>query len=244
MDSRQSKEILACYRPGRDDPGDPQFAEALEHARRDPELTRWLEQQTALDAALREKLKQIPVPAELREKIISQLPARPVVIAWWQQPAFRATATALVLLAAVAGFWLAKQRYTFGAYRQQMAGLVSGEYDMSLKSKDLNEIRDYLSLHGWPSDYALTPAMQKLEAEGGGIINWHGQRVSLVCLDAGEDNDLFLFIVHRSILPDAPPTESPQFAKVGRMMTASWSAGDKLYLLAGHGDEQFLRQYL
>jgi len=28
------------------------------------------------------------------------------------------------------------------------------------------------------------------------------------------------------------------------MMTATWTAGDDLYLLAAHGDEEFLRQYL
>jgi len=28
------------------------------------------------------------------------------------------------------------------------------------------------------------------------------------------------------------------------MITAAWTADDKLYLLAGHGDEQFLRRYL
>ena len=122
--------------------------------------------------------------------------------------------------------------------------VFAGEYEMSLKSKDFVKIQEYLASRGWPSEYALTPAMQELEAEGGSSINWHGQKVSLVCLEASDDKDLFLFIVHRSVLPDAPATEAPQFARVGKMMTATWIAGDKLYLLAGHGDEQFLRQYL
>jgi len=244
VDRQEAKDILACYRPGRDDPADPQFAQALEQARCDPELARWLEQQTAFDAALRATLKQMPVPADLREKILAQLPARPVVVVWWRRPAFRRTAAALVVLATIASFWLVHPRDTFDKYRQQMAGLVSDEYEMNLKSKDLREIREYLASHGWPSDYALTPAMQRLEAEGGSIIKWHGQKISLVCVEAGEDKDLFLFVVQRSVLPDAPATESPQFVRVGGMMTAAWTAGDKLYLLAGHGNEQFLRQYL
>ena len=125
-----------------------------------------------------------------------------------------------------------------------MAALVSGDYDMNLKSTDLKEIRQYLASQGWPSDYALTPAMQRLEAEGGSIIKWHGKKISLVCVEAGEDKDIFLFVVPRSVLPDAPATESPQFAAVGGMMTAAWTAGDQIYLLAGHGSEQFLRPYL
>lgn len=243
MDNQKAKDILACYRPGRDDQADPQFAAALEQARHDPDLARWLEQQAGLDAALREKFKQIPVPAELREKVLAQLPARRVVV-WWWQPAFRAAAAALAVLATIASFWLLHPRDTFDTYRQQMAGLVSGEYEMSLKSKDLNEIRDYLASQGWPSEYALTPAIQRLEAEGGSIIKWHGKKISLVCVEAGQNKDLFLFVVPRSVLPDAPATESPQFATVGGMMTAAWTAGDKTYLLAGHGDEQLLRRYL
>ena len=244
MDSRRAKEILACYRPGRDDPSDPQFAEALEQARREPGLAEWLDRQTALDAALRNKLGQIRVPPDLPETILAQLPARPVALAWWRQPALRAAAVALVVLCGVAGFWLATRRDTFDAYRQQMAGLVSREYEMTLRSKDFNEIRDYLASRGWPSDFALAPAMRALEAEGSSIINWRGRKVSLVCVDAGEDRDLFLFIVHRDVLADAPAGESPEFARVGGIMTATWSAGGELYMLAGHGDEQFLRQYL
>lgn len=244
MDRQSAKEILACYRPGRDDPGDPAFGEALEQVRRDPELAHWLAQQTAFDAVVSETLRDLPVPANLRKQILAHVSPPPIARAWWRQPAFRAAAVGLVALAALAGVWLANQPDTFDTYRQQMAGLVSGEYQMNLKAKDLREIREYLASHGWPSDYALTPAMQRLEVEGGSIIKWHGKKISLVCVEAGEDKDLFLFVVHRSVLPDAPATESPQFTRVGGMMTAAWTAGDKLYLLAGHGNEQFLRQYL
>ncbi len=243
MDSQRAKEILSYYRPGRDDRADPQFAAALEQARHDPDLARWLEQQTALDAVLREKFKHIPVPAELRKTLLAQLPARRVVV-WWRQSAFRAAAAALAVLATIASFWLLHPRDTFDTYRQQMAGLVSGEYEMILKSKDFKEIRDYLASQGWPSEYALTPAMQRLEAEGGSIIKWHGKKISLVCVEAGQDKDIFLFVVARSVLPDAPATESPQFAGVGGMMTAAWTSDDNIYLLAGHGSEQFLRRYL
>jgi hypothetical protein len=86
--------------------------------------------------------------------------------------------------------------------------------------------------------------MQALEAEGAGVIEWRGRKVSLICMEAGEDEDLFLFVVPRSVLPDAPNLESPQFARLAGMMTAAWSAGDKVYLLAGHGEEQSLRRYL
>jgi anti-sigma factor RsiW len=244
MDRQSAKQILACYRPGRDDPADPAFGEALEQARRDPELAHWLAQQTAFDAVVSETLRDLPVPANLRKQILAHVSAPPIARVWWRQPAFRAAAVALVALAVMAGVWLANQPDTFDAYRQQMAALVSGDYDMKIKSTDLKEIRQYLASQGWPSDYALTPAMQRLEAEGGSVIKWHGKKISLVCVQAGDDKDLFLFVVPRSVLPGAPATEIPQFASVGGMMTAAWSVGDQLYLLASHADEKLLRRYL
>jgi hypothetical protein len=244
VDSREAREILACYRRGLDDAGDPHFAEALALARQDPALAHWWEEQTALDAVLRERFQQIPVPADLRRKILARLPASPRARVWWRQPAFRAAAAGLAALAAMAGFWLANQTDTFDAYRQEMAGLVSGEYEINHKSKQFDEIRGYLATRGWPSDYALTPAMQELEAEGVSDLHWRGRKVSLICLEAGQDEDLFLFVVQRSVFRDAPVRESPQFARVGGMTTAAWSAGDKVYFLAGHKDEQFLRHYL
>jgi hypothetical protein len=242
VDSQQARQILACYRPGSDDPADPRLAEALEQARHDTELARWLEEQTALDAALRDRLREVPVPLDLRSKILAQYPRRPAVSERWRPTSW--VAASLVALAVVAGLWLANRRPRFDAYRQQMAGLVSGEYEMSLKSKDLDEIRRYLASRQSPSDYVLSPAMEALEPEGGTVIEWHGRKVSLVCLEAGEEADLFLFVIGRSVLADVPVTESPQFANVRGMTTATWVAGDDVYLLAAHGDEQFLRQYL
>jgi hypothetical protein len=244
VDSERAREVLACYRPGRDDPRDPRFAEALDQARHDAALGRWLEQQTALDAALREQLQQVPVPPDLRTRILQQYPMRPVATAWWRQPRLGAAAVVLLVLAASVSSWLARRPDTFDVYRIQMAATVSGEYEMNLKSKDWKQIRGYLASSGWPSDYALTPAMQGLEAEGGSTITWHGKKISLICVDAGKDEDLFLFVIQRSALRDAPATETPQFARVSGMITAAWTADDKLYLLAGHGDEQFLRRYL
>lgn len=244
MDSRDAKEILSCYRRGFDAAADPRFAEALELARTDPALGHWLEQQTAFDAAVREQLRRIPVPSDLRERILAQRPARPRATVRWRQPWLQAAAAALAVLALLAGFWLANRSYPFGAYRRDMAGLVSGEYEMNLKTDHLDEIRGFLATRGWPSDYALTPAMQNLEAEGASVLHWRGRKVSLICLEAGEDEDLFLFVVERSIFRDAPTAQSPQFERVGKMTTATWSTGNKVYFLAADRDEQFLRQYL
>jgi hypothetical protein len=45
-------------------------------------------------------------------------------------------------------------------------------------------------------------------------------------------------------MKDAPAGASPQLSKVNRLITATWTQGDKLYLLGTAGDEQTIRQYL
>ena len=244
MDKQQAREILGLYRPGIDDPGGPFFAEALGHAQRDPELGRWLEQQHGVDAALRRKFTQIDVPAGLEQQILSERKVvRPSI--WWERRILLVAAAAAIVLAVVAGYLLRQPASrNFGAFRKTMAQLVSGEYKMMLETKDLNEIRQFLATNHGPADYALTKGMERLPAEGCALIDWHGRRVSLVCLDRGADKDLFLFIIDRSALPDPPSGQKPQFARVGAMTTASWTLGDNAYVLASKGSEDDLRKFL
>jgi hypothetical protein len=232
------------YRPGVDDADDPLVAEALAQSRRDPELARWLEQQQAVDAALGRKFKQIPVPAGLEQEILSERKiTRPSI--WGRQPALLAAAAAAIVLAAVASYWWRQPASQgFASYRQTMAHLVSGDYKMMLETNDLNAVRQFLIANHSPADYVLTSEMQKLPAEGCALINWHGRPVSLVCLDRGADNDLFLFIVNRSALSDPPADPTPRFARVGPMTTASWTVGDTSYVLASKGSEDDLRKFL
>src|SRR5215471_9713201 len=73
MTTEEAKEILWLYRGPVDD-ADPKFQEALAYARRDPELTKWLEQQRTCFEAIRSKLRDIEPPPTLAEKIISRRP--------------------------------------------------------------------------------------------------------------------------------------------------------------------------
>src|SRR5438067_1633658 len=74
VDKKAAKEILNLYRPGRDDKFEGEFAEALEFAKNDPELSRWFQEHCALYQAVRAKFEGIPVPPGLREQILSEQP--------------------------------------------------------------------------------------------------------------------------------------------------------------------------
>ena len=243
MNSQQARKNLELYRPGVDE-ADPQFTEALALTRQDPELRQWFDEHCALYKALRAKLGGITPPADLRSRILAERKiVRPAV--WWRDPFMLGALAAAAAAAIVVAFlFVARQPAGFDGFRQAMARAVSGEYDMMLKTNDLAQIRDFLAKNQAQANYKLSPALEKAEVEGCTILNWYGHKVSLLCFDLGNDNDLWLFVADHKVLPDAPATGSPQFARVGQMATASWSQGDATYLLATKGDMEKLRQYL
>ena len=70
MNCSEAKEVLLLYRPGSTDAADPQIAEALELASRDPELRRWFDQHSAFQKAMCAKFQQIEVPAHLKASLL------------------------------------------------------------------------------------------------------------------------------------------------------------------------------
>lgn len=213
-------------------------------ARRDPELARWLEERAALHAAVREKFKQIQVPAGLEARIVAGHSV-PRKIIWFQRPVSLAAAAALVLMIGLAAFWLwPNDENKFADFRVRMVRTAQRPYTVNMVTNDLNQIREYLRQNQAHSDYVLTKSLEQLPGDGCAILRWHNRKVSLVCFDLGHRQDLYLFVIDRADLSDPPAVRTPQLVRVGKLMTASWSDGNKSYLLAGAGDEAFLRKYL
>ena len=82
------------------------------------------------------------------------------------------------------------------------------------------------------------------------VEDWRGAKVSLICfrtgkpLEPGAASDLWLFVVDRASVKNAPAGATPRFAKVNRLITATWTQGNKVYFLGTEGDEKTIRQYL
>ena len=79
------------------------------------------------------------------------------------------------------------------------------------------------------------------------VLDWHGKKVTLVCYVVAHDGDrkeMHLLVINRSDLPGAPLSETPQFVQVGHHATATWTQGDKTYVLASGGDKEYLQRYL
>jgi len=247
----EAKTILLLYRPGTTDPDDPEITEALALAKQNPELTRWLVEHCARQEALRAGFRKISPPAGLKEQIISEQAARGKTAVRRQRAVFAAM-VAVVLLAGVALFWLPHRQSTdtYAVYRNRMASVALRGYGMDLLTNNPASVRGYLARNHAPADYVLTAPLDKTAVSGCAIEDWQGTKVSMICfrtgkpLPPGEQSDLWLFVIDRSRVKDAPPAGSPQFTQVNRLGMMSWTVGDKLYVLGTEGDEPTLRKYL
>jgi len=251
MTRDQARKTLLLYRRGTDDAADPEITEALSLAQQDAELSRWLEQQVAQQETVRAKIREIPVPAGLKEQIISE---RRVFA---QRRVVRLAITWVAALASVLaiGWWAAfvGQRPpsddTFSNYRSRMVSAALRDYSMDLETNDAGRIRAYLAQQSATDNYELPAGLQNAAEAGCAIKNWQGAKVALLCfrtgkpLPPGRRSDLWLFVVDRAAVKGAPASVEPQFAKVNKLMTATWTRGNKLYLLGAGGDERSLRKW-
>ncbi len=251
MNRDEAKTILLLYRPGTADAGDPEIAAALALARQDPELTRWLVEHCARQEAVRAGFRKITAPAGLKEQIISEQAAHEKRL-FWRRPAVLAAAAVVMVLVALASFWLQPRRNdnTFAILRSRMVGVALRGYVMDLATNNPSQIQAYFARNQSPADYVLPAPLAKTAVTGCAIESWQGAKVSMICfrtgkpLPPGQQSDLWLFVIDRFALKNAPPMGTRQFVQVNKLMTVTWTQGDKLYVLGTEGDEQILRQYL
>ncbi len=214
MNNDEAKFLLRAYRPGGQDAADPQFAEALDQARRDPDLARWLAEQTALDAALGAKLAAVPVPADLKASILAgrKVVPLPPAAPWWRlrvHPA--AAAVALAVTFAVIGFLALHEppepRADFASFTHDLtdylgkgygvlprhAHLATTEanyfgaqsYRMNYRSPSLDDVRGWLKENGGHTEFSVPAALKRSLNLGCAVMDWRGRRVTLVAFQTG-----------------------------------------------------------
>jgi hypothetical protein len=244
VDSIEAKRILRAYQPGMESDADPRIAEALELTKRDPILAAWFEEQSALNSTLTAKFAEVPVPGDLKERILAERKiVRPTL--WWRSRTALAAAAALVLLVAVtAMFFRSMAGSDLHAYRKDMVQFVADLYKMNARATTWDGLRQSLAKQGWPSDFIVPDALRSVRLEGGCMHYWREEKVSLACMKTAENKGLWLFVIPRASLQSAPALPAPQFATVGKLSTATWTSGDKTYLLASEADIEALKKYL
>lgn len=219
------------------------MAEALQWTQRDPELAQWHENQCAVYQAVRSKLKAIPIPQDLKRDILREDAVRRGRIITLRNPMLPLAAAAAIIVLGFAIFSLFKGagRDNFRDCRERVV-LESQRSYLMVPSTNLNDIHSALLAKSCP-DYALTAPMTKLPATGYAALQWHGRKISMVCLKSATNQPLFLFVMDASEVRGAPSAGETDFAKIHRLNSASWSEKGKVYILAGPMDDDGLKRY-
>ena len=252
MNRTEAQQILLLYRPGTADAEDPQIAEALALAKNDTDLARWFEEHGARQTALRAKFRQIAPPAGLKEQIISEHAASLRRFSARQKIQFALAVALLVLFGMLAVFSFPRRApdNTLAIFQNQMVRVALSPYAMDLATNEPAPIRAYLARNNAPADFELPTPLQQAELTGCAVEEWQGAKVAMICFRTGKTlapdvaSDLWLFVIDRAAVKDTPDATTPQLAKVNRLITATWTQGDKLYLLGTVGDEAAVKQYL
>lgn len=252
MTNQEAKLILQAYRAGGQDASDPLFAEALEQARRDPELQKWFAEECALDAQIQAKLQRaIPIPFNLKASLLAQRKiVRPRAFwlsALWRQPAWLTAAAAAVVLFVAAGMiWFKpSSQPQFASFEQTMVQNSMRETNhISLMAQKMTQVRDWLKTQNVSTDFQVPASLRDAMLHGCKVIDWHGQKVTMLCFMPNGVGHVDLFVVDCTRFRDFKPSEMAQFAKADGLTTAVWRQGNKTYLLAGMVNEEQLRKIL
>lgn len=240
MNSAEAKRILIACRPGSDDLRSAPAAAALELVQQDAELRQWWEQQQGFHEEARRRFQEIPVPARLREHILSR--TKIIELPWWRRPVVWSAAAAVLLLIGMVALWQrqgqSSAESSFSTFRSRMVQSVLRQYRMDIMTNDMGYIRRFLDGHQAPSDYTLPAGLARLPAMGAGVLSWQDRRVSMVCLDSGTNGTLFLFVVDKNSMQNPPQKQVA--ATVKELATISWSEAGKTYVLAGSGEKEWL----
>lgn len=187
MTRAEAQKHLLRYRPGTSDATDPEIAEALAFATQDTELAQWLEKHCEQQDILRSKIRRMPVPAGLKEQILSERPAAARNI-FMQRNVLVASAFAMVLAIALALFFTnrAGNDDGFANYRRRMVSTALRGYGMDLESGDPAKIRLFLAQNKVMENYELPDRLRKAAASGCAIEHWQGANVAMICFRTGK----------------------------------------------------------
>jgi hypothetical protein len=244
MTTEEAKQILHAFHPNGEDDADPFFAEALELALNDNKLGEWFVEQCAFDASMSRALQSETPPADLRAAILAQNMASPES----NPKSIKKISNALILWAAIAAIIMiftgmalfmrgsAEEvtPMTVASFTRQALDIKEqGKISLGMMSTDPKQLRTWLAARGAPAGFVIPPGLRGLPSLGCQSYTMGGTKVSLVCFTLGSHQIAHLFIVDKSALADASIRSRPELRNENGLAFATWTSGDKSYVLTG-----------
>ena len=246
MNREEAKYLLHAYRVGGQDASDPQFREALELLKQDPELAQWFAEDQAIHRRLADKFSKLPVPGDLKTQLLA---TRKIMqpVPWWKKPMrLAAAAAAIALLVCSLAVWFSVAgREKFADFRSFAATMAATKMErLDFTSQDPREVKQWLANRGdTPADFVIPAGLNGRPSIGCCVMNWHGQKVSMVCFEMENRKVAHLFVVDRARLRNVPSMAQALTAGNG-INTVAWSDRKNVYVLAGKQGEEDLMKLL
>jgi hypothetical protein len=257
VDRKDAQLILSGLRPGGLEANEPFFAEALALVETDPELHAWWQAQQEFDRRVSARLREVPVPASLRQrcllspKIVSYYPPQ------WQHRGLLAAAAAVAILCVAGTWWNVSSSgniagnsgsEVFPVDSRTFTGQVIDKLDgsgplLAKLSSNPDEVKAWLQqrkapIGQMPPKFAAMPPVGCQEY----VINGH--TVSLVCITMPDGGVAHLFVVDKGALSNPPSSAGPEYGSMKGWNVASWSDGKMSYVLATNATMDDLKQLL
>ncbi len=226
MNTIEAKFILQARRPdGRDD-ADPQFAEALAQARRDPALAEWLAREQAFDATVSGKLRAVQPPAGLRDAILAGARmSRPVP--FWRRAQVLAMAASVAIIIGLVSTWPVVRP---AADVERLALGVMSEVDSDAHHDAMprpqGALRTLLADSGARLAAGVPFNFDQLKASGCRSLRIGGREVLEVCFERG--GEFHLYVARRS---DFSGDAEPMFRERGTLASVTWTDAQHAYVL-------------
>ena len=250
MDKQEAKQVLQALRPSDLNSSDPMVIQALVVIEGNPELKAWWTAQQSFDRKVAAKLREIPIPAELRASLLSSGKITPFPSQPAAQPHlsfFWLAAAAAVAILCVAGTFLhvsATAPLARSDYTADVLPLLNHDSPpLAMTSPDRGKIAAWLKERNAPMG-TLPAGITALPTVGCQKFVVHGHAVSLICFALAGGGIAHLFIVDQRALADPPGNNAPEFDQVQEWATAAWSDGHMSYLLATEAGPDALKQLL
>lgn len=241
MNRDEAKRILAAHRHTPDESNDPEFSEAVESARTDPELGEWLAREKAFDDILANELLGMEPPADLKERILSgeRLPSPPSRQHHWLLASL--SLAAVIAMAAYVDL-VPKNRSREKqlaewqtAALDELGNLVGGKDPFDHVSASPAELQKWLASASAPSPEELPGALEKAASLGCKTIYINHIPVSIICFHATPKQLAHLVTAPEKSLTNPPPENGPAYTQKGEWMTASWSEHGQSFMLVMRG---------
>lgn len=246
MDDAKARGLLSLHRAGEDAPEDARWQEALRQVENDPELARWWKEERELDRIIAAKVATAVAPADLKAKLTSSPPLefRRVRSNWSR--AIWAAAAAIVILAVLFSSWRGpfEPAVSLADYRNEMVSFIKVPPSLELESSDMSRLKKFLGQAEAPVEFSLPKSLQAYEPIGCRLLRFRGRDVTLVCFKIGGGQLAHLFVINAKAMPGDGTVSAPAFHPEDDWMTASWTEGGHIYLLAVKGDRAAAEKFV